>query len=558
MSGQGKRFNYVADFETTTDPHDCRVWSWGIVRVSKTADYDDVIMGHDLDTFIDFVQGLTGSVYFHNLGFDAGFIFDWLFSNGFEYTDEQSTEPGQFTTLIDMMGKHYTIRVHWRNGNSITFKDSLKKLPMSVDKVAKAFSLPMSKLHIDYDEYRAPDHVMDKTEREYLANDVVIIARALALQFDQGATRLTVGSDSLNDFKKLFGTKRFERIFPILPKTMDDDVRSAYRGGWTYADPRFTKRIVGPGTVYDVNSLYPSVMLNHPMPWGFPVWESGKPETSSEYPLFVASITFTARIKPDHVPCIQLKGHSVFGSTDYVSEIPEPVTLTLTNVDLDLWHEQYEMNIVAYNGAWKFKQVHGLFDQYINKWNTIKSESTDEGLRSIAKLHLNSLYGKFATNPNVTGKYPAVDEDGIVRFIVGKEATRNPVYTPIGVFITAYARATTVRAAQANYPVFAYADTDSIHLLTTDEPLAVTVDPKLIGAWKREHSFDYGLFWRAKAYCEREPSGKYHTHVAGLPYAVARNVRLGDFESGTVFDGKLLPKRVKGGIVLVDGSFTLN
>ena len=42
------------------------------------------------------------------------------------------------------------------------------------------------------------------------------------------------------------------------------------------------------------------------------------------------------------------------------------------------------------------------------------------GLRTIAKLMLNSLYGKFALNPNVQGKYPVLD-NGIIKYELGEK-----------------------------------------------------------------------------------------------------------------------------------------
>ena len=238
----------------------------------------------------------------------------------------------------------------------------------------------------------------------------------------------------------------------------------------------------------------------------------------------------------------------------------------ITNVDLALWQEHYDMEILSYNGGWMFQGVQGVFCDYIDKWMEVKANN-EGGLRDIAKLMLNSLYGKFATNPDVTPKIP-VFEDGVVKLRLGPEETRNPVYTAMGVFITAYARDYTIRAAQQHYDVFAYADTDSLHLLIDGDPDTLDVDPNKLGAWKFEYAFDSALFVRAKAYIEhlvpgqgkindKHPSG-YVTHIAGLPDKVAEKLSFEDFTNGRVFEGKLVPKRVPGGIVLQDAGFTLN
>ncbi len=325
----------------------------------------------------------------------------------------------------------------------------------------------------------------------------------------------------------------------------------------------FKAKRLGGGRVYDVNSLYPSVMYTEMMPYGEPIYFRGEPTPDDDYPLYVVTLTFMARLKKNHLPTIQIKGSPHFAATVYQGDIVEPVTMTATSVDLALWRDHYELDILSWDGGWKFHGVTGFFNDYIDKWMNVKATNTG-GIRFIAKLHLNSLYGKFATNPDVTPKVPVMD-DGIVKLVVGDEETRNPVYTPVGVFITAYARDVTIRAAQQNYDTFAYADTDSLHLLTDKNPDSLNVHPSMLGAWKCEGAFREAIYVRAKCYCERmceDEHGNqvdYHsTHVAGLPESVAERVTLDDIVDGAVWRGKLAPKRVRGGIVLEDVGFTLN
>ena len=182
---------FVADFETTTDPEDCRVWGWGIVEVSRTAELADVLVGTTIDLFLGQLCEIDSVVYFHNLAFDGSFILDYILRHGYVHVDEYPRK-GEFESLISNTGKFYSVKVRWRQGGSTEFRDSLKKLPMSVSYVAKSFKLPMSKLEIDYHAYRSPGHVLTDEEREYIASDVVIVARALALQLDQGKDQ---GSD---------------------------------------------------------------------------------------------------------------------------------------------------------------------------------------------------------------------------------------------------------------------------------------------------------------------------------------------------------------------------
>lgn len=556
MGGQ-KRPNYVADFETTTDPADCRVWAYGLANIDTADSLWDVEIGPSMHRFADRCMEEDAVIYFHNLKFDGEFILHHLFTQGYRHVADKPLK-GQFTTLISSMGSWYSMTVRWRNGKTTEFRDSLKKLPFSVATVAKAFNQPEQKGELDYHTFRPVGHTATAAERGYIAADVLIIARALKTQFGAGMTKLTVGSDALTEFKAITGKRMFDKMFPVLPEIMDTEIRSAYRGGFTYSDTRFKGKVTGPGIVYDVNSLYPAVMYDRVLPYGEPVYAPGLPHTTREYPLFIVSVTFTAKLKPGHIPCIQVKGTSHFLATEYQTEILEPVTMSCTNVDLALWEDHYDLDILAYNGGWLFHGITGLFTDYIDKWMAVKA-SSDGGMRAIAKLHLNSLYGKFATNPNVTPKIPVFDDEtDTVKLVLGDDETRDPVYTAMGVFITAYARDVTIRAAQEHYDVFAYADTDSLHLLITEDPAGLDVDPHKLGAWKREYAFVAGLFVRAKAYCERLFDGSHVTHVAGLPDRIAHALTIEDFVGGRTFSGKLAPKRVPGGIVLTDVGFTMN
>ena len=540
--------DYVADFETTTLEDDCRVWSWGIIKVGKLSDYVD---GTTLGGFMDYISQRASHIYFHNLAFDGVFIIDWLMKQGYVWVKEN---PGvkQFTSLISRMGKFYSITVVFETGYRVEFRDSYKKLPMSVQTIAKAFNLHDQKLEIDYEEYRPPGYIPTEQERRYQRNDVAIVAQALEVQFSEKMTKLTVGSDSLNTYKKMTG-KLFARRFPVLSPEIDSEIRKAYRGGFTYASPRFANKLNGPGSVYDVNSLYPSVMRTALLPYGEPVYCDGGPR--GERPLSISSITFTAKLKKNHIPCIQVKKNLSFNPTQYLTEINTPVTLAATNIDIELWKRHYHLNIISWNGTFEFRGSHGFFDEYVDHFMEIKKTATG-GLRQIAKLHLNSLYGKFATNPDITGKHPVL-ENNAVSLKTNELEMRDPVYTPLGVFITAYARKKTIDAAQDNYDTFAYADTDSLHLVgPTTPPETLWVDPVELGAWKHESTYTRAVYVRAKQYAE-EINGELDVHIAGMPKNMASKLTFDDMLTGGQWDGKLIPKRVPGGVVLKSTTFTL-
>jgi hypothetical protein len=529
-----------------------------MVDIEKARSGWHVAIDKTITSFFRHVEKLGSIVcYFHNLRFDGSFIIDSLFRMGYRHVQD-NPRRGEFTTLISSMGQFYSMTVKWMDGAKTEFRDSAKKLPMQVSQIASAFELFEAKGDIDYHAYRPIGHEITRDERKYIINDVLIVAKAIKQQLDSGMTKLTIGADALAEYKSITG-KTFNAMFPILSDTMDAEIRQAYRGGFTFVAERFRGKKTRSGKTFDVNSLYPSVMYHKVLPYGEPVYQEGLPRKTKRYPLFIVSITFTAKLKKDHVPCIQVK-NSRFNEVEYLTLIDEPVTLACTNVDLELWQDHYDMDILSYNGGWSFTGITGVFDEYIDKWMEVKANNTG-GLRVLAKLQLNSLYGKFATNPDVTPNIPRLEDD-IVKYSLGAEEKRNPVYTAMGVFITAYARETTIRAAQDHYDVFAYADTDSLHLLTDDMPTTLDVHKSRLGAWKHEYDFYEAFFARPKAYSElavpKVPfAPHYETHISGMPTKVANTLKIEDFTSGREFSGNLKQKRVPGGVVLVDSGFTL-
>lgn len=579
-----KSYKFVGDFETTTDPNDVRVWASCLVNIDTL---ETSFVGNDIDSFFKYLENKNSVVYFHNEKFDGEFILSYLLSRGYKYSDTK--ESRTFETLITDDGVFYSITVYFEKKNKkykkVVFYDSLKKLPFKVSTIAKAFELKDTKLSIDYKAYRPVGHVLTEEEKEYIIVDCRIVAEALKIQFEKGLKKMTIGSDSMNTYKETVGKERFEKMFPPFPVELDTDIRRAYKGGFTYLNPRFKNKRVKGGITFDVNSLYPSVMRYKLLPYGYPMYFEGEYIHDENYPLYICRLQCEFKIKPNHIPCIQLKNNRAFVETEYLtSSNGEIVEMTLTSVDLALFLEHYDTYNLEYICGWKFKGATGMFDEYIDYWSHIKETSTG-ALRQLAKLMLNNLYGKFATNPKTRKKIPYLDEDGIVRYRLDEPELRDPVYTAMGCFITAYARDKTIRSAQSVYDRFIYADTDSLHLTGTDVPEGLDVHPTKLGCWKNEGVFIDSLFIRAKTYIEtvqeskvdtlkhycellnnnfdiyRDEDGITYTVMkvtcAGMPDNVKEQVTYDNFHSGSVFDGKLVPRRFKGGIVLIETTFTI-
>lgn len=287
------------------------------------------------------------------------------------------------------------------------------------------------------------------------------------------------------------------------------------------------------------------------------------------------------------------------------------VELTLTQTDFILLREHYDLVDYELLDYCYFDSTIGLFDEYIDKYAAIKKTSKG-AKRQLAKLFLNNLYGKMASSMNSSFKVAFQDEEK-VGFYEVEANDKKPGYIPVGSAITSYARNFTIRAAQQNYygkdkPGFIYADTDSIHCDLPPEQLkGIKVHPTNFCCWKLESSWDNGWFVRQKTYIEHvtaedlEPieSPYFNIKCAGMPKKckdlfaesfneqVAKDIENGinprneeeplseskltpeeiqflsktrtykDFKRGLMVPGKLLPRRIKGGVLLVDTYFTM-
>lgn len=497
--------------------------------------------------------------------------------------DNRKLDEGEFSSLISDTRLFYEIRVCYgsraKNKRTATIQDSLKVLPFSVEKVAKAFNLPIDKLDIDYTMTRPLGYEPTEEELLYLLHDCKIVGDALKMLFDSGLDRMTAASNSLHAFKQTIDKKRFRKIFPVLD--CDADIRKSYRGGYTYCDPRFKNQIVGPGQVFDVNSLYPSRMRYCKLPYGEPKRFNGQYEPDRVYNLYVQYIRCQFTLKPGFLPTIQIKKSSRFMEHEYVSDSKdEEVILCLTNIDLEIFLKHYDVFNLEYLAGYKFKSSDSLFSEFVDHWMKVKVDAEldgNMGMRTLAKLIMNSLYGKWAVSPDVLSAYPYLEEN-IVKYKISEPDEREPLYIPAASFITAYARQTTINAAQANYDRFCYADTDSIHILGIEAPAEIEVDDTKLGAWKCEMIFSQAKYLRSKCYMEigydpKKPSKIFSkVTVAGMSDKIHKYVTLDNFELGKKFsseetgdrviriavhDSNLRPMRVNGGIVLVRKDFTL-
>ena len=354
-------------------------------------------------------------------------------------------------------------------------------------------------------------------------------------------------------------------------------------------------------------------------PYGVPTFWKGDyipEEAKGKRRYFFIRVKTRFKLKRGYLPFIQIKGSWLYPGTVALetSDVLNPINgkyyshyqaldgslhdtrveLVLTMTDYELFLEHYNVSEFEILDGCFFAAMPGIFDDYINKYKKLKQESKG-AMRELAKLFLNNLYGKMATSTDSSFKLGYMKEGGIVGYIPIFENTKKPGFIPVGSAITSYARAFTIRAAQKNYhgktkPGFIYADTDSIHCdLSPEELKGIPIDEKAFCHWKIESEWDLGLFVRQKTYLERvtvsdgETLEKpfYNVKCAGMPTRckdlfiasvtgeeietkteeerefIHTRRSITDFGNDLKIPGKLLPKRIPGGVVLVNSEYEI-
>lgn len=572
---------YTADFETTTDPETAHVWSWESCVVG---DPNNFCRGIDIESFIEYCSLEDRVIYFHNLKFDSSYILSYLLTHGYSWSNKRALNKHEFSTLISNMGQFYSVTVCFGD-TTTTFYDSLKLIRLSVEQIAKAYGLTFRKLEIDYDKPRPEGYIPTDKEWEYQHADVAIMSQALHILFTEGLTKITQGSNALWDYKEIIGKKNFKRWFPVLPPEIDAFCRKSYKGGATQVHKIFANQEIGCGITLDVNSMYPWAMYEMFLPFGEPIYYTGKYRQDKLYPLYIQKLACNFELKEGYIPTIQLKHSGLFRGTDFLeSSDGNIVELTLTSVDLKLFLDHYNVYNVSWISGYKFMQSKNMFTEYIDKWYAIKAQATkdgNKGLRQIAKDMMNSLSGKFGLRPEVQEKIPYYDEK--LRFKVGEVEQRDSIYVPVVSFITSYGRDKALRSAQKNYDRFIYMDTDSLHLAGTELPDNLDIDSTRLGWWDLEKTWVRGYFIRAKTYIEEESVSRetmesmieeekaepwqfyevdgdlriLNITCAGMPKNCYRHVTYENFRPTKWFDGKLMPVMSKNGIILVKKVFTI-
>ena len=411
------------------------------------------------------------------------------------------------------------------------------------------YGIEGKKEYPDFEKYRAEGYVPSKEEIEYCLQDSRIMAVAIESELRAGHRAMTLSSDAFDGVKKTIGGySGWREHMPILAYEDETFARLSYRGGWVYVNPKFRNKELENVHVYDVNSLYPWVMHDCPLPVGYPCY--AKPKGNELY-----IINFQSEyVLESGFPFVQTKFHTGLKNM-YLAKSNGIQSLTMTSVDFKLFDEHYLYTIEEEPIYMSFKSRTGLLAPYVDQWMQVKEDAVKRGdmaTKYIAKRWLNSPYGKTGMNPLRLNRIPLYSDDALTWDV--QQVKVDPVYVPYATFVCAWARDKTIRSCIENEDAFVYADTDSMHLLR--EADNIDVHPTKLGAWKHESFSERAKYIRPKTYIHAS-QGRIEVTCAGMPDAVKEQVTWDNFKVGSVFQGKKMKKNVRGGCMIVDRTFEI-
>lgn len=315
----------------------------------------------DNDYFIEnFLNQLENKdiIYAHNGGkFDFRFILDFLDNRGIK------------KRLLIINGRVVKLKFRY-NKNRLEFRDSFSILPTSLARLTKDFNVEHQKLKMDYKL-----GIKDPNFDDYFANDLKGLYEVLNLSKSL-LNKSTIASNSLYDFitSSQIETIKNEQI-------VEDRFRYGYFGGRT----EVFKMLGSDLYYYDVNSLYPYVMLKE---YPYPIANNFSIVAGNFNPEKLSYWKIEAECPDDLlIPVLPVKR--------------EDGELIFPKGRINGWYYSPEIKLAIKMGykirfiqGYEFKKNGFIFKEYIEK-KYLEKKASKGAKREIAKLLMNSLYGKF-------------------------------------------------------------------------------------------------------------------------------------------------------------------
>jgi hypothetical protein len=408
----------------------------------------------------------------------------------------------------------YQITIKNKRGKKVIMRDSYALWNSTLKKLADSFCPEIPKLDIDIKNFdpKNPEHI------EYAKRDVEILITGLPRLFALLKKLFninpngTTASTAMKGWQKTLGEETFNSS---KHNERELFIRSAYYGGLVFLTDTKTKKDC---ETYDVNSSYPSVMIEYGVP-------NGRCFETQEFQTECMGI-YRVRIKaPENlivpiIPARNAKGLMRWFSGEFETSCTNRELIFAAN-------NGYEILEIYEGLCWE--SVAFPFNEFIKHCKYLRFNYPKGGPEELlAKLMQNSLYGKFGSRRErlrIIAAHSAEPEDLLGAEPYGDDGhwyTKKEFDAEMrckpewAVFITAHAR---LKLLQSVYSVGVencyYGDTDSItikkgfgHLIDTGADY---------GQWKLEKEWKEFRAIAPKVYSGILKDGSRLAAAKGLP-----------------------------------------
>lgn len=431
-------------------------------------------------------------IYAHNGG-----GFDWLSLIHYLGQNEREVKIGCSLNGSSVI----SVCIKFPDGRKIDMLDSLHLLRSSLDKAAKAI-LGKGKKELPGEHYE----VFKKSPKlfmEYWENDCTLLYGCIREFFDMVRSRVAkignLGITLPSTAMKVFRTGFLKRDIEIPTcERLRKFLREGYYGGRVEVfRPGYFPKVY----VYDINSLYPSVMVRTPVP------VSGSGFWTNNYHEGMVGV-YRGTFKQDSfrsIPSLirsgegSLEGKGVFFS----NEIERLSRVGTFDVEEGFVFEESEI----------------IFREYVERLYSLRMENKGNAIDIIAKYLLNQLYGKFGQTPERRSIIFVEDFDQLYTMIKSEEfqepieidAERGvysvvedspAMYEHVGIAgtITSESRATLWESMKDLGKSVVYCDTDSVH---TTSPMKSEKIGSELGKFKLEFCGE-GVYAGKKLYALKD------------------------------------------------------
>lgn len=525
----------ILDMETDPFDNDNQNDIYPFLAVLYSGDFCYVIWQENWQRLIEELLGLIESlngrylIYAHNGGrFDYMFLVHKLRG--------QVSFKGR-SLMSAKIGQH-------------ELRDSLHIIPEALENAA-------GKERIDYGWFTKRERQKHRTEIiEYCISDCKYAFGIVSAFIERFGTPLTIGQAAIRELRKEYDVAR-------LSDGTDALFRKWFLGG--RVDCFGSGLFSGDFRVYDVNSMYPSVMANYPHPIGSDFLVNDRIRSNTVFITLECNNYGAFLSRKEHGGLTSQLRHGVFHTTIWEYEVAMRHGLIsnskiIQTVEFNKFSDFSKFVIPLYEGRKRVRELKKKAEQSGDQYMARKYAQDEKFMKYL----LNNAYGKFAQNSRRWKNYfisdpndkPDIEELSDIPEVLNNDywiwskpcpdLRFNNVATAAS--ITGAARSVLLDALVASHSPL-YCDTDSIICSRLDD--SVKIDAFELGAWDLEAKANMFIGAGKKLYGyhmpDKEPPKDYHIRAKGMNGVTWQDLL-------DISHGKVLSKTMNAPTLTKDGA----